>query len=71
MAYLCCPVCSLRLRPGSSGDSKCPSCSRLLELTSARAALGYRLVEIVDPLPLSPTAAAVAVALRSLHPTAE
>jgi hypothetical protein len=70
MPYLCCPLCSLRL-PASWGGSACPTCSRPLELTSARAALGYRLLEIGDPLPLSPVAAAVAVALNSLGRSAD
>lgn len=69
MPYLCCPICSLRVPSASLGDSACPNCDRPLELTTASAALGYRLVEIGDPLPLSPAAAAVAVALNALGPT--
>jgi hypothetical protein len=71
MPYLCCPFCSLRVPSASPGGSACPSCSRSLELTTARDALGYRLVEIGDPLPLSPAAAAVAVALSSLGPASD
>lgn len=66
-AHLCCPICCLRL-PRSAVMSTCPDCERPLEPTSARAALGYRLFEIVDPLPLSPTATAAAVALSALLP---
>jgi hypothetical protein len=68
MAYLCCSSCRVRLAPAELEDSTCPSCGRPLELTSARAAVGYRLLEIVDAPPLSPTAAAVAVALEALRP---
>jgi hypothetical protein len=70
MAYLCCPSCSLRVQSGASPDGACPSCGHPLELTTAAGALGYRLFEAVDPVPLSATAAAVAVALEALRPTA-
>ena len=62
MTYLCCPFCCLRLPRGASA-STCPTCERALEQTNAHAALGYRLFEITDPLPLSPTAAANVQAL--------
>jgi hypothetical protein len=65
MAYPCCPVCCLRLPAGASGKTGCPICERALEPVSARAALGYRLLEIADSPPLNPTADAVAVALTS------
>jgi hypothetical protein len=39
-------------------------------LTTAGGALGYRLFETADPAPLTPAAAAVAVALEALRPTA-
>jgi len=71
MAYLCCPSCNLRSAPTSAGSAACPDCDRPLELTTARAALGYQLVEIGDPPPLSPAAAAVAVALNALRPAAD
>lgn len=70
MTYLCCPFCSLRLPRASSGGPDCPSCDRPLVPTTARAALGYRLLEIGDPLPLSPIAAAIAVALTAPGPPA-
>jgi len=68
MSYLCCSSCCVRLARGESPAAACPSCGRPLELTSARAAVGCRLLEIVDAPPLSPTAAAVAVALEALRP---
>lgn len=68
MSYLCCSSCCVRLVPAESRAAACPSCGRPLELTSARAAVGYQLLEIVDAPPLSPTAAAVAVALDALRP---
>jgi hypothetical protein len=71
MAYLCCPSCSLRLPPAAAEALACPSCGGPLERTSARGALGYQLIEIFDPLPLSPSAAAVAMALESLRPPHE
>ena len=71
MTYLCCSFCSLRIPAAFQGDSACPSCSGPLESTTARGALGYRLVEIGDPLPLSPAAAAVAVALNSFRPAGD
>lgn len=70
MAYLCCPSCSLRVPSGASPDAACPSCGHPLELTTAGGALGYRLFETVGPAPLTPAAAAVAVALDALRPTA-
>jgi hypothetical protein len=69
MAYLCCPSCSLRLPSGASPEAACPSCGHPLALTTAGGALGYRLFEPVEPAPLTPTAAAVAVALEALRPT--
>jgi hypothetical protein len=68
MSHLCCSSCCVRLAPAESGRSTCPSCGRPLTLTSARGAVGYRLLEIVDAPPLSPTAAAVAAALDALRP---
>jgi hypothetical protein len=66
-AYLCCASCSIRVRRSPAAPSHCPSCDRPLVLKRAEEAFGYRLIEIVDPMPLSPTAAAVAVALSSLR----
>jgi hypothetical protein len=63
MAYLCCSFCSIRVLPTSVESLACPSCDRALELRTPAAALGYRLLEIEDPIPLSPTAAAAAIAL--------
>jgi hypothetical protein len=68
MAYLCCPICCLRLPRHASAESVCPICDRPLEHASAHAALGYRLFEIMDPLPLSPTAAAVALNPNAVRP---
>lgn len=68
MAHLCCPFCCLRLPRGASTGGACPTCDRPLERTNAHAALGYRLFEITDPIPLSPMAAAVAVSLSELRP---
>ena len=68
MTYLCCPFCLLRLPRGASTGPACPTCDRPLERASAHAALGYRLFEITDPIPLSPMAAAVAVSLSKLRP---
>jgi hypothetical protein len=53
MAYLCCAICCLRL-PRNASPWACPTCDRPLVRTNARPALGYRLFEITDPLPLSP-----------------
>lgn len=66
--YLCCPFCCLRLRDDGAAVSACPTCDRALERTNAHAALGYRLFQLTDPLPLSPTAAAVAAALSAMRP---
>lgn len=71
MTYLCCPICCLRLAHGTAPQTACPMCDRPLEQVSPRSALGYRLLEITDPVPLSPTAAAVAVALNALRPPQE
>lgn len=46
-------------------------CDGPLESTSARAAMGYQLFEITDPVPLSPTATAMAAALDALRPHSE
>jgi hypothetical protein len=71
MTYLCCPICQLRLPGDASLDAACPICDGALERTNASAALGYQLLEIGDPLPLSPIAAAAAVALSALRPHAD
>ena len=68
MTSLCCPSCRLRLPRDTVAQEACPTCEGPLEPTSASAALGYRLFEITDPLPLSPTATAMAVALSALRP---
>ena len=67
MTCLCCPICCLRFASGTAPAAACPVCDRPMQPTSARAAVGYRLFELTDPVPLSPTAAAMAVALSALR----
>ena len=67
MTRLCCPICCLRLAPGTAPEAACPMCDRPMQPTSARAAVGYKLFELTDPVPLSPTAAAMAAALSALR----
>lgn len=68
MTCLCCPICCIRLARGTAPQT-CPMCDRPMKPTSARAAVGYGLLQIDDPLPLSPAAAAMAVALRAWRPS--
>jgi hypothetical protein len=64
MAYLCCSSCCVRLPRPASGAVNCPECDGPLETRTAAEAFGYRVLDIGDPLPLAPTAVAVAVALN-------
>jgi hypothetical protein len=63
MTHICCPACRLRFRPvDAASTAVCPECGdRLQTVSRLQDALGFRLFEFGDELPLMPNALAAAL----------
>jgi hypothetical protein len=63
MTHICCPACRLRLSPvDAAAMAVCPECGdRLQTVSRLEDALGFRLFEFEEDLPLLPRALAAAL----------
>jgi hypothetical protein len=70
MTRVCCPSCRLRFTGAPAASlTSCPHCDEVLQpVVSAALTMGYRLYDVVDPLPAMPTAVAVALPVDGPQP---